>query len=280
MATKMSIIDEIKKSFSRYLKDNVYVPRHVWLDPYFDTDEIHNNDTTINNPLNGLNSVDYSQTKTSDETIETNENKIELCFDRQNKDDIVDEIENQKSQEKSLKEEIDKTSAQQSVNSTDKSSKLLQLLESQNKGAKVFVDSRVKRSKKSSKSQEQLPNHIKKKSATKRKKDANANKKSDNVVEPLTPLNPLQRVEQNEFVVELTAGAPPTTTQQNIADDLSFIKSALELPDTLVEEKTLSINEWLQASSEAQLDNIMDVSGFLQHTNFFILPAILNSFFR
>ncbi len=93
-----------------------------------------------------------------------------------------------------------------------------------------------------------------------RKGKKNAAKKKRKSPAPLNkPLKVVQR-EPPEQLNPITNPVPETTTIS-------------------IEEKTVSINEWLELSSKVQLANDLDITEFLQFPSLFIISDIVSFFF-
>lgn len=71
--------------------------------------------------------------------------------------------------------------------------------------------------------------------------------------------------------------APPNPIEYIVPDHISIFNSAPDKNPILIEQKTLTVNEWLQESAQVQADNNVDVIEFLQDTNLPVLSDIVSN---
>lgn len=162
----------------------------------------------------------------------------------------------------------------------------------------IVTEPTAKQSTKKPRSQKQPATNKKKKSA-KRVKNVDTKNKDEIVVIPPAPSNRIKRADakkkreisgpepsnmtqkaapKRKRKIAVKPTVPSSPIENPLVDGLRFTQSPPENTTILIEEKTVSINEWLQESSQVQPDNNVDVNEFLQDVNFPVLSDIVSSF--
>lgn len=101
-------------------------------------------------------------------------------------------------------------------------------------------------------------------------------KKREIAVKPTAASNKTQKAAAKKKKKAVEAPTAPTYPLQERLDDGLGLTKPTENTTIVIEEKIVSINEWLQEASQVQPDNNVDVNEFFQDVNFPVLSDIVS----